>query len=249
MTMAMIEARGLTRRFGDFTAVEGLSLEVGEGELVGLLGANGAGKTTLLRMLAGMLTPCAGEASVGGFNPAAHRPEAKAMLGYVTADTALPSRLTPREVLRLFGGLHQLPAQVLGRRFEEVVGAMALAPFLDRPCGALSSGQQQRASLARALIHDPSALILDEPTSALDALASRWVLEAIDGARSRGKAVLLSTHMLSDAERVCDRVLLVHRGRMLAQGTVAEVCALASARTLTEAFLKLVSEGEGEVRR
>jgi sodium transport system ATP-binding protein len=247
--MAMIEARGLTRRFGDFTAVEGLSFEVREGELVGLLGANGAGKTTLLRMLAGMLTPCAGEASVGGINPAGHRREAKALLGYVTADTALPERLTPREVLKLFGGLHQLPAQVLGRRFDELVEAMALAPFLDRPCGALSSGQQQRTNLARALIHDPRALILDEPTSALDALASRWVLEAIDGARRRGRAALLSTHMLADAERVCDRVLLVHQGRMLAEGTVDQVCAQAKTRTLTEAFLQLVSDGEGEVRR
>jgi sodium transport system ATP-binding protein len=199
-------------------------------------------------MLAGMLTPCGGEAFVGGFNPALHRPEAKARLGYLTADTALPARLTPREVLKLFGGLHQLSTQVLGRRFDEVVEALALAPFLDRPCGALSSGQQQRTSLARALIHDPSALILDEPTSALDALASRWVLEAIDGARRRGRAVLLSTHMLADAERVCDRVLLVHQGRMLAEGTVAQVCAQAKTRTLTEAFLQLVSAGEGEVR-
>lgn len=246
--MAMIEARGLTRRFGDFTAVEGISLQVEAGELVGLLGANGAGKTTLLRMLAGMLTPSEGEASVGGINPAGHRPEAKALLGYVTSDTALPERLTPREVLKLFGGLHQLPTQVLARRFDEMVEAMALAPFLDRPCGALSSGQQQRTSLARALLHDPSALILDEPTSALDALASRWVLETIDGARRRGRAVLLSTHMLADAERVCDRVLLVHQGRMLAEGTVAQVCAQAKTRTLTEAFLQLVSVGEGEVR-
>jgi len=242
-----IQAERLTKRYGAKTAVDEVTFTVHAGEVVGLLGPNGAGKTTLLRMLAGMLAPSAGEARIGGHSAAADPVAARRRLGYLTADTALPPRLTPREVLDLFGAIHELPPRRLAARREEVIQELSLAPFADQACITLSSGQKQRASLARALLHAPAALILDEPTNALDVLSSRFLLDAVRRARSSGRAVLLSTHLLADAELVCDRVLLLHRGRIIAAGAVPEVCAAASARTLTEAFLRLVPREMEEV--
>ena len=238
----MIEARGLSKRYGEVVAASGVSFTVGRGEVVGLLGPNGAGKTTVLRMLAGVLTPTAGEVRVAGHGTEGEAFELKRALGFLTGDTALYQRLTPREVLRYFGRLHEIPEALLASRVETLVARFRLTEFADRLCGKLSSGQKQRANIARAFVHDPPALILDEPTTALDVVTGRFLLEAFREARAAGKAILFSTHVLGDAEALCDRVVLLHRGQVLDQGTVEEVCARAGARSLTDAFLARVGD-------
>ncbi|MFP2928624.1 heme ABC exporter ATP-binding protein CcmA [Pyxidicoccus sp. 3LG] len=233
----MIEARKLTKQYGAATAVKAVSFTVAPGEVVGLLGPNGAGKTTLLRMLAGVLTPSDGEAVVAGSSTLTDPFGVKRQLGFLSGDTALSQRLSPREVLTFFGELHGLPRETLRRRISALVAGFEMEPFADRPCGTLSAGQKQRANLARAFLHEPPALILDEPTTALDVLSGRFLLEAIRSARAEGRAILFSTHVLGEAEYLCDRVVLLHQGQVLDQGPIPEVCARAGVRTLTEAFL------------
>jgi len=233
----MIEAQGLTKRYGQVDAAKGVSFRVAPGEVVGLLGPNGAGKTTVLRMLAGILTPTEGEARVAG-HAASQDPFAlKRCLGFLSGDTALYQRLTPREVLRYFGRLNDIPEGALDRRIEALLDAFHMRGFADRQCRTLSAGQKQRANVSRAFLHDPPAFILDEPTTALDVVSGRFLLDAIRAERAKGKAILFSTHVLGDAEALCDRVVLLHQGRVLDDGTVQDVIARAGAHTLTDAFL------------
>jgi sodium transport system ATP-binding protein len=214
-----------------------VTFRVGTGEVVGLLGPNGAGKTTVLRMLAGILTPTEGEARVAGHAASTDAFELKRSLGFLSGDTALYQRLTTREVLRYFGRLNAMDEGRLSHRIDELVGNFQMQEFANRPCGKLSAGQKQRANVARAFLHDPPALILDEPTTALDVVTGRFLLDAIRRERGRGKAILFSTHVLGDAEALCDRVVLIHKGKVLDDGPVPEVIARAGARTLTDAFL------------
>jgi sodium transport system ATP-binding protein len=233
----MIEAQGLTKKYGEVDAARAVSFRVAPGEVVGLLGPNGAGKTTVLRMLAGILTPTEGEARVAGHAASTDAFALKRSLGFLSGDTALYQRLSPREVLRYFGRLNVMEEGMLARRIEELLGVFQMKDFADRPCGKLSAGQKQRANVARAFLHDPPALILDEPTTALDVVTGRFLLDAIREERGRGKAILFSTHVLGDAEALCDRVVLLHQGRVLDDGPVADVIARSGARTLTDAFL------------
>jgi sodium transport system ATP-binding protein len=233
----MIEAEGLTKRYGAVDAATAVSFHVGKGEVVGLLGPNGAGKTTVLRMLAGILTPTEGEARIDGHAASDDSFALKRSLGFLSGDTALYQRLSPREVLRYFGRLNAMEEGLLQRRIETLVEMFQMADFADRPCGKLSAGQKQKANVARAFLHDPPALILDEPTTSLDVVTGRFLLNAIREERGRGKAILFSTHVLGDAETLCDRVVLIHQGKVLDDGTVPDVIARAGARTLTDAFL------------
>ena len=200
-------------------AVDGVSLEVRPGEMVGLLGANGAGKTTTLRVLATLLRPTAGRATVAGFD--AHRDPVgvRRHLGYVSATTGVPDRLSPREILRSFGRLHGLEAAAVAGRVERLLDVLDLRACADRPAGRLSSGQRQRVSLGRALVHDPPALVLDEPTNALDVIGSRDLLVFLSQLRQEGRAILLSTHRLHEIENRCDRFVIIHGGRVVAAGT------------------------------
>jgi sodium transport system ATP-binding protein len=233
----MIEAQALTKRYGAVEAAHAVSFHVSAGEVVGLLGPNGAGKTTVLRMLAGILTPTEGEARVAGHPASTEAFQLKKSLGFLSGDTALYQRLTPREVLRYFGHLNSLHGPALEHRVAEMVEAFQMGDFADRQCAKLSAGQKQRANVARAFLHNPPALILDEPTTALDVVTGRFLLNAIREARGNGKAILFSTHVLGDAETLCDRVVLLHQGRVLDDGPVADVISRAGARTLTDAFL------------
>jgi sodium transport system ATP-binding protein len=164
-----------------------------------------------------VFTPTAGEVRIAGHGTEGEAFELKRALGFLTGDTALYQRLTPREVLRYFGRLHEIPEAALPARIEALVARFRLTEFADRPCGKLSAGQKQRANIARAFVHDPPALILDEPTTALDVVTGRFLLEAFREARAAGKAILFSTHVLGDAEVLCDRVVLLHRGQVLDQ--------------------------------
>ncbi len=223
--------------------VDGVSLSVAPGEVVGLLGPNGAGKTTTLRMLAGLLTPSAGRAVIDGIDVALRPLEARARLGFMTASTGLYERLTAREVISTFGKLYGLTGARLDERVATLSRELELSAFLDRRCGQLSSGQKQRVSIARALVADPPAYVLDEPTSALDPLAARDILQLVLSARERGKAVLFSTHRMEEAEHLCTRICFLRKGRVVAEGSPTELRAKSGQASLTGAFLHFASEG------
>jgi sodium transport system ATP-binding protein len=237
-----VTAFHLTKRFGASLAVDDLSFTVACGEIYGLLGPNGAGKTTTLRVLAAILAPTTGRAELAGVDVARDPQAARRRLGFLTGSTGLYARLTGRELLRYFGRLHGMPAAAIAERTALLARVLDLDPILDRRCEALSTGQRQRLSVARAVLHDPAVLILDEPTVGLDVLASRFLRDFVRGERDRGKAVIFSTHYLAEAELLCDRIGLLHRGRLLAEGSPAELRARAGGATsLEEAFLRLVA--------
>jgi sodium transport system ATP-binding protein len=238
----VIEAAQLTKRFDGFVAVDAVDFRVAPGEVVGLLGPNGAGKTTILRMLAGILRPSAGRATIDGVDAAVDPFTVKARLGFLSGDTALYQRLTTREMLRYFGRLNAMPEARIDERIAQLVAELRMNDFADQRCASLSSGQKQRANIARSFLHDPPALVLDEPTTALDLVTGRFLLEAISRARAAGKAILFSTHVMGEAEHLCDRVLLLHRGKIVSAGSIPEVCERAGARSLTEAFLRRIDE-------
>jgi sodium transport system ATP-binding protein len=236
-----VRVEHLTKRFGAAVAVDDLSFQVAPGEIYGLLGPNGAGKTTTLRMLAAILVPTAGSAHLAGIDVARDAPAARRRLGFLTGTTGLYARLTGRELLRYFGRLHGLADDAIAGRTALLSRGLDLEAFLDRRCESLSTGQRQRLSVARAVLHDPPVLILDEPTVGLDVLASRFLRDFVRGERDRGKAVVFSTHYLAEAELICDRIGLIHGGRMLAEGSPGELRARADgASSLEEAFLRFV---------
>jgi sodium transport system ATP-binding protein len=227
----------LRKDYSGVRAVDGVSFGVAKGEVVGLLGPNGAGKTTTLRMIAGILTPTAGRITLGGVDVRERPLEAKPRIGFLSGDTQLYQRLSPREVLRYFGRLYGVEEERLRARIETLVLELEMASFADRPCGTLSSGQRQRANIARAFLHEPSVLVLDEPTNALDVISGQFVAAAIRRERAAGRAILLSTHILSEAEYLCDRVALLLGGKIVDQGPVKDLLERAGCANLTDAFL------------
>ena len=239
MASALV-AEGLVKRFGPVAAVDGVSLSVGPGEIVGLLGPNGAGKTTTLRMLAGILTPDRGRVRVGGLDIHERPLEAKRRIGFLSGDTQLYQRLSTREVLRYFGALYGMAAPHVEARTEQLVRELEMGEFAARPCGTLSSGQKQRANIARAFLHEPDLLILDEPTVALDVISGQFIVESIRRQRDAGRGVLFSTHIMSEAEYLCDRILLIHRGRVIDEGALEDLLSRSGCRNLTDAFLASV---------
>jgi sodium transport system ATP-binding protein len=235
---------GLCKSFGAVQAVDHLSLSVARGEIYGLLGPNGAGKSTALRVLAGLLAPTGGRALLMGVDVAREPERAKARLGYLSASTGLFARLTGREVLRYFGRLHGMPASLIERRVGAVAEALGLRELLDRRCEGLSTGERQRVSLARAVLHDPPVLVLDEPTSGLDVLASRFLRDFVRAERDRGKGIVFSTHYLAEAELLCDRIGLLFKGALLREGTPEALRSEAGTTSLEEAFLSFVGVAE-----
>ena len=245
----MIRIRNVHRAYGDVHAVVDASFDVDGGEVVGLLGPNGAGKTTLLRMLATLIRPDSGEIVVGGFDVVNEPLKVRAKLGYETGDTGLYNRLKPVEFLRYFGQLHRIEPTHLESQIEMLVESFGISDFKDRLCGNLSTGQKQRVSLARALLNDPPVLVLDEPTAGLDIVSSGFIIEALREAAQNGRAVLFSTHILSEVELVADRIVILHEGRILANATLAELLEQTSTERLSHAFLQLIGEDSAKVDR
>jgi len=244
----MIEVRGLTRRFPlsqgrELVAVDNLSFTVAEGEVYGLLGPNGAGKTTTIRMLLGLLPATSGEAAIAGFRSSAEPEEVKRRVGLVAASAGVYQWLTPREVLSFFADLYGVPRERARSEIARLSRLLGLESFLDRRCGSLSTGQKQRVQLARALVHNPPVMLLDEPTLGLDVLGSQVVNEYVGHLRDQGKSVILSTHRLDEAERLCDRFGLLHQGRLVSEGTLAELRSRSGCESLVDMFLKLAETG------
>ena len=243
MISTTIECKGLSKRFGDFTAVNNISFDVKAGEIFGLLGPNGAGKTTTLRMLSGLLSPTAGESSIAGHSMQETPLEARRELGFLTGDMDLYRRLNPAEMLTYFGNLYEVPKAELKARVERLVDWFGITPFRDRHCEKLSTGQKQRTSIARTLVHDPKVVVLDEPTTGLDIMASEFVLRFIRRiAKEEKKTVIFSTHHLDEVERLCDRIAIIHQSNLVAIGTVEEVKAQVGKDNLAEAFFQLVND-------
>jgi len=239
MTDTLI-AEGLSKQFGEVQAVDKVSLRVSAGESVGLLGPNGAGKTTILRMIAGILTPDEGSVRIAGLDVGTQSLEAKQRIGFLSGDTQMYRRLSTREALEYFGRLYGMEEDRLARRIGEVTRQLDMSEFVTRASGGLSSGQKQRANIARAFLHEPELLVLDEPTAALDVVSGQFIVEAIQREKAAGRAVLFSTHIMSEAEYLCDRILLLHKGRIVDEGTLSELIERAHARNLTDAFLKKI---------
>jgi ABC-2 type transport system ATP-binding protein len=219
-----LELHDVTRRFGDLTAVDGVSFSVDDGEIVGLLGHNGAGKTTLIRVINGLLAPDGGYVRVLGHDPTTHGQLVRRATGVLTEYPALDEFLTTIENLEVYGAINGVPRHVLGARIDALLERLGLAEKRDEPARGLSAGLKQRVALARALVHDPRILLLDEPTTNMDPVAARGVRDLIvESSRERGCTVLLSTHNLAEAEDLCDRVAIMRFGRLLTVGAPADL--------------------------
>lgn len=244
----MIQVENLSRRFplsggGEVLAVDQVSFAVAAGEVYGLLGPNGAGKTTTLRMLLGLLKPSGGWAKVGGFRSSENPDEVKRRVGLVSASAGVYPHLTVKEVLLFFADVYGLPPDQARHELKRLSGLLGLDDLLHRRGTTLSTGQRQRLNLARSLIHRPPVLLLDEPTLGLDIFGRQVVAEFIQLLRQEGKAAILTTHHLDEAERLCDRFGLLYQGRLVSEGTLAELRAATGCVTLTDMFLKLSQVG------
>ena len=234
-----------TSRGKTVEAVREASFEVSAGEILGLLGPNGAGKTTLLRMLGTIITPTSGEIVIDGRPSSTNPDDARRKIGFLSGNTKLYGRLTGRELLRYFGRLYGMDDGAIAARTEELIARLEMREFVDRRCDTFSTGQTQRVSIARVILHDPLILILDEPTLGLDIMSSRTILDFIRDAKQRGHSIIFSTHYMTEAEALCDRIALMHRGRILALGAPSELLERTGQRDLQNAFLTLVGEEAG----
>lgn len=238
----VIKAEHLQKYFGAYQAVKNVSFEVKAGQIFGLLGANGAGKTTTLRMLAGILQPTQGSSQIANYSMQKDKFLASKHLGFLTGEMNLFERMTPSEILYFFGNIYEVPQNILRQRVEELITTFQITPFRDKLAGNLSTGQKQRVSIARTLVHNPTAIILDEPTTGLDIMSSELILNFIaDAAHKEGKAVLFSTHHLEEVERLCDNVGILQHGEMLTVDTPQNIKEKMQQPTLHEAFFKLVT--------
>jgi sodium transport system ATP-binding protein len=238
VTETAVRVDRLEKQLGPNKVLRGITFGARAGEIFGLLGPNGAGKTTTLRVISTLLAPDAGTVEVLGFDTRTAPQEVRRRVGVVTAEIGVYPRLTARENIAYFAELSGVLDGEVGRRIDAVVDRLDMASFANQRAESLSSGQKQKVAIARAIVHDPPVLMFDEPTSNLDVLASREIRGFMVESRGRGKCVIFSTHVLHDAERLCDRVTIIHQGRVVASGTTEEV--RGSHQDLEDSFLSLV---------
>ena len=235
---AAVKVDRLEKTLGSNKVLRGISFEAHSGEIFGLLGPNGAGKTTTLRIICTLLAPDAGSVDVLGFDTRNAPQEVRRRVGVVTAEIGVYPRLSARENISYFAELSGLLSGDLNRRVNAVIERLDMASFASQRAESLSSGQKQKVAIARAIVHDPPVLMFDEPTSNLDVLASREIRQFMVESKQRGKCVIFSTHVLHDAERLCDRVTIIHQGRVVADGATADV--RRGYQDLEDSFLTLV---------
>lgn len=225
---------------GEVHAVAGIDFECRPGEIFGLLGANGAGKTTTLRMLSTVLRPSSGRARVMGHDVELEPEAVRRSLGFHSASTALYPRLTARETLEFFARVNRFPSARVEARVDELVRRFGLGEYAGARVEKLSSGMKQKVAIARTVAHDPPVLIFDEPTVGLDVLNALDLLSVVEELRDEGRTVLFSTHIMSEAERICDRIAILHRGRLLANGTLEELREATGLHYLQDIFVHYV---------
>jgi sodium transport system ATP-binding protein len=243
----MIDVRNLTKWYDDFrrgrcTALSDISFQAHPGEIFGLLGPNGAGKTTALRILSTVLQPTGGMATVSGFNVVTQPALVRKNIGFVSCNTATYDRMTAWEMVEYFGRLNGMPLELLHDRMEQLFQRLQMNEIRDLLGAKMSTGMKQKVSIARALIHDPPVLIFDEATAGLDVLVARALLKTVAELRDQGKCVIFSTHIMREAERLCDRIAIMHRGKILTEGTLPELRERGAQHDLEELFFQLISE-------
>jgi sodium transport system ATP-binding protein len=236
----VIEVQNLTKRYNPkVTAVEHLSFRANAGEIYGLLGPNGAGKTTTLRMLATLLEPTEGTATVAGFDVKRQAADVRRSIGVVNGGMGLYDRLTGREILEYFAGFYDMGKMDTQKRIKELEGALEMNDLLDRQAGEYSTGMKQKVVIARAVLHNPTVLVLDEATNGLDVVARRAVLEFARAYKSSSRVVLYSTHIMAEAEELCERAAIIDHGKLIAEDNLTNLKASVGAATLEDAFFKL----------
>jgi sodium transport system ATP-binding protein len=247
----MIKVRQLTKSYSDlqlgqFVALAGVSFEATPGQIYGLLGPNGAGKTTALRILSTVLQPTSGSATINGYDVLTQPAMVRRQIGFVSTNTAVYDRMTAWEMVEYFGRLHGIEPQPLRDRMELLFRRLQLTEMRDVLGAKMSTGMKQKVSIARAIVHDPSVLIFDEATAALDVLVARALLSTVAELRDQGKCIVFSTHIMREAERLCDRIAILHHGKILAEGTLGELTAEYGEADLEDLFFRLISDHDAE---
>lgn len=241
----MIEASQLTKTFKDkkrgvVRAVDDVSFRCQPGQIYGLLGANGAGKTTTLRMVATLLKPSSGHVLVAGHDVVKESSQVRAKVGFLAASTALYGRLTAREMITYFGELNGMDMPTIKARIKQLADELDMHEFLDRRCDKFSTGMKQKTSIARTLVHDPDVMIFDEPTLGLDVMTARAIVRFVRQCRDRGKTVIYSSHVMSEVEKLCDQIGIIHDGQLVAEGTLADLQQQFGETDMEEIFVKAV---------
>jgi sodium transport system ATP-binding protein len=242
----MIHVHQLTKHYSDlrrgrFVALDGISFHARPGHVYGLLGPNGAGKTTALRILSTVLRATSGTAAINGYDVLTQSDQVRRQIGFMSANTAVYDRMTGWEMVEYFGRLHGIPRATLTERMETLFDRLKMNDTRDILGAKMSTGMKQKVSVARAVIHDPPVLIFDEATAGLDVLVARALLNTVAELRDHGKCIVFSTHIMREAERLCDRIAIMHRGRILAEGTLEELRDQHHQRDLEELFFQLIS--------
>jgi sodium transport system ATP-binding protein len=245
-SLPMIHVRELTKHYADlkrgkFVAVGSVSFDAQPGQIYGLLGPNGAGKTTVLRILSTVLRPTSGTATINGYDVLTQAPQVRRQIGFMSANTAGYDRMTAWEMVEFFGRLYGLEDEFLRSRMEELFARLKMNDIRDVLGSKMSTGMKQKVSIARAIVHDPPVLIFDEATSGLDVLVARALLQTVAELRDHGKCIVFSTHIMREAEKLCDQIAIMHRGHILAAGSLSELCDRHEQHDLEELFFRLIS--------
>jgi sodium transport system ATP-binding protein len=245
----MIQVHNLSKQFQDIrrgpvTALDGVTFDVQPGEIFGLLGPNGAGKTTCLRMLSTVLRPTGGYALVAGHDVARNPGRVRASIGFMSNNTGIYDRMTAWELVEYYGRLYGMEEDRLAARLEEIFTTLQMNDFRDVLGSKMSTGMKQKVSIARTIVHDPPVLIFDEPTSGLDVLVARAVIKTIESLKGQGKCIIFSTHIMREVEKLCERIAIIYKGRILAMGSVAELQDRYRKSDLEELFFELIDRHE-----
>ncbi len=241
----MIEVSNLRKSFGKVKAVNGISFTARDGEITGLLGPNGAGKTTTLRMLYSLLPPDEGEIRIDGLDPTRDAMEIKRTLGVVPDSRGLYSRLTARENISYYGELHGMKKNAIRERIDNLIETLDMGDFIERRTEGFSQGQRVKVAIARAMVHTPQTVLMDEPSNGLDVMSTRALRHYIRDLRSEGHSVVLSTHIMQEVAALCDRIVIIAKGEVAADGTAEELLERSGCTSLEDAFVKLIGSEEG----
>ena len=230
----------LKNKIEEFYADKEINFKANKGEILGILGPNGAGKTTLLRMIAGIMTPTFGTVLVDGMNYQENELKIKSKIAFLSGNTKLYKDITPMELLKMCGSYYQIDKKTVSTRIKEIIKKFAMDDFINQKISTLSTGQMQRVNIARCLIHNPDFYILDEATSGLDIMASKVILDFIKEEKKKGKCILYSTHYMEEAENICDRIVLMHKGRVITIDTKENIEKKTNTTNLRDAFFALL---------